>query len=437
MARASARATLRWPPPVPVVQICTSAGPGLFKLGAFLIRCLASGGDGRVISLAAAFPRGRALGFRGGASIEASCAAPPGAPSTLNARGHGLQLAEVTTAAGLRQLRSDWNGVEAAGEPVNPFLSWDWQWTWWETFGASRELRCLVVSEAAQVVGIVPLQSAPGQPQTLSFGGGLDLSDHLGFLFRPGRAGEVATLALEHLALDPGRSDTGPPAPVSLDLHYLPHGSPALQALRQAAQPAELSPELTQEAVSPRVSLPRDFDQYLTGCLNKKDRHELRRKLRRLDLERPEWRLVSQEDLGLEPALDAFFPILKASGAHKQAFLTPEVESFIRGVCGRLEERGWLRLQFIEAGGGLIAATCGFTVSGTWHLYNSGYDPALGALSPGLLCVAEGIKVAIQEGCETADFLRGNEAYKYHLGAVDTPLWRLQLTSAGRSGRVR
>jgi CelD/BcsL family acetyltransferase involved in cellulose biosynthesis len=336
---------------------------------------------------------------------------------------------EITTSDGLRRLRPEWNEVEAAGEPINPFLSWDWQCAWWEAFAVERDLRCLVVSDPDQVLGIVPLQSGTAGRRVLGFGGGAELSDHLGFLFRPARAGEVAAGALEHLFhSEPEKSSA------SLDLHYLVDGSPALLALSEAAEQLELTQELTQEEVSPQVILGGDFEEYLTQRLNKKDRHELRRKLRRLDSEQPEWRLITQKELGLEAAIDAFFPILRASGAHKAEFLTPEVESFIRAACRSLEERGWLRLQFIEAGGKLTAATLGFTVSGTWHLYNSGYQPEAAALSPGLLCVAEGIRLAIDEGCHTADFLRGSEAYKYHLGAVDKPLWRIQLSPT--SGRM-
>ncbi|HVB14329.1 MAG TPA: GNAT family N-acetyltransferase [Candidatus Dormibacteraeota bacterium] len=320
------------------------------------------------------------------------------------------------------RLRPDWNEVEAAGEPINPFLSWDWQWSWWEAFGAELELHCLVVAESDLTLGIVPLQCPRHGPRVLGFGGGVELSDHLGFLFRPGRAAEVATRALVHLFHDQPAGQVA-----ALDLHYLPGDSPALAALRQAAASSELRQERTQEEVSPQITLGSDFAGYLTDCLNKKDRHELRRKLRRLDAEKPDWSLVTQAELGLEPALDAFFPILRASGPHKVEFLTPEVEAFIRSASRGLEKRGWLRLQFIQAAGQLTAATLGFTVSGTWHLYNSGYEPAAAALSPGLLCVAEGIRVAIEEGCQTVDFLRGSEAYKYHLGAQDRPLWRLQL----------
>ncbi len=213
-----------------------------------------------------------------------------------------------------------------------------------------------------------------------------------------------------------------------LDLHLLLDSSPALGALRRAARQLELGEELTQQEVSPRVRLGGDFEEFVSGRLNKKDRHELRRKLRRLDSERPDWSLVTEADLGAEDAIEAFFPILRASGPHKVEFLTPDVEAFIRSASRRLHERGWLRVQFIKAEGQLIGATLGFTVSGTWNLYNSGYQPDAASLSPGFLCVSEGIRVAINEGCTTADFLRGNEAYKYHLGAVDEPLWRLQIS---------
>ncbi|MGA8207828.1 MAG: GNAT family N-acetyltransferase [Candidatus Dormiibacterota bacterium] len=335
-------------------------------------------------------------------------------------------MEEITSAAGLRALRPAWNEVEGAGQSVNPFLSWDWQWTWWEAFGADLDLRCLVVWEQDLALGIVPLQSAgPGSP-TFVFGGGVGLSDHLGFVFRPGRADQVAAAALGHL-LDAVKKA----APVTFELHYLRDASPELAALRQAAHSLDLVQDLTQEEVSPRVTLKGDFDTYLTQSLNKKDRHELRRKLRRLDSEQPGWSLVTQVELGLEPALNAFFVLLRASGPHKVEFLNPKVEDFIRAVCERFEDRGWLRLQFLQASGQLIAATCGFTVGGTWHLYNSGYEPEQAALSPGLICVAEGLRIAIDEGCQVADFLRGSEAYKYHLGAKDEPLWRLRLTTAG------
>lgn len=138
--------------------------------------------------------------------------------------------------------------------------------------------------------------------------------------------------------------------------------------------------------------------------------------------------MITQDDIGLEPALTAFLGLLQASGEHKREFLTPEVREFFTRISRRFQERGWLRIQLLEAQGEVLAGIYGFTEGAVWHLYNSGYDPNHGSLSPGLLCVAEGIRAAIQEGCTRADMLRGNEPYKYRLGAADWPLQRLLVT---------
>ena len=54
----------------------------------------------------------------------------------------------------------------------------------------------------------------------------------------------------------------------------------------------------------------------------------------------------------------------------------------------------------------------------------SGFDPGLERLSPGMLLVGHAIGEAIAEGFAVADFLRGQERYKYLWGAQDTPCFR-------------
>lgn len=344
----------------------------------------------------------------------------------LGPAGPGTRVEEITSSDELVSLQSIWAGVEAAGGVVNPFLSWDWQSSWWEVFAKGRDLRCLVVRSGEEVIGILPLFADQGEPGRLLPVGSGELSDHLGLLCVPGSGAQVAEAALRHL----GREST------EVEFHYLVDGSESLTGLLEAARRLELAAKPEQEEVSPQVQLGSSFEDYLKDKLDKKDRHELRRKLHRLDSECPGWDDTTQAELGLDPALDAFFSLLRASRADKESFLTEEVEEFIRRACQRLQGLGWLRLQFLRAGDRLIAATLGFTVSGTWYLYNSGYDPELANLSPGVVAVALGIRSAIEEGCHTADFLRGNEGYKYHLGAVDRPLWRLRL-ALGPLGKDR
>ena len=356
-------------------------------------------------------------------SIGASCTTPLGASADLNQRGADLSVEVVDTTDKLRELSPLWSQLEEAGTYLNPFLTWEWQWSWWETFGAGYEPYFLVMRRQGELVGLVPLSSPKADPATLQFTGGLQLSDHLGLLAQAGAERAVASATLAWAQ--------GQEAISCLDLHFLAEESASIVALREEAEARGLAIEEEVEAVSPGLTLPADFDAYLATSLGKKDRHELRRKYRRLDQERPGWKMLTQDDLGLERALQTFLRLLGASGDHKKEFLSDEVEAFFGLVSQRLNERGWLRIQLLESDGKLLAAIFGFTEGGVWHLYNSGYDPQFGALSPGLLCVAEGIRAAISEQCRYADMLRGAEPYKYRLGASDQGLCRLQVRLRG------
>ena len=66
-----------------------------------------------------------------------------------------------------------------------------------------------------------------------------------------------------------------------------------------------------------------------------------------------------------------------------------------------------------------------FDYGSSYLLYNSGYDPAYARMSVGLLNKALTIQWAIASGKRVFDFLRGDERYKYELGAVDRWIYRL------------
>ena len=59
-------------------------------------------------------------------------------------------------------------------------------------------------------------------------------------------------------------------------------------------------------------------------------------------------------------------------------------------------------------------------------LYNSGLDAArFLRFSPGIILTAHLIQHSIETGRELFDFMRGDEAYKYKLGGIDTTIHQL------------
>ena len=67
-------------------------------------------------------------------------------------------------------------------------------------------------------------------------------------------------------------------------------------------------------------------------------------------------------------------------------------------------------------------STFGFEIERKFYLYNSAYEPELSRLSPGVVLVSRLIEESIEQGRKSFDFLRGQERYKYQLGAQAVPL---------------
>jgi CelD/BcsL family acetyltransferase involved in cellulose biosynthesis len=88
------------------------------------------------------------------------------------------------------------------------------------------------------------------------------------------------------------------------------------------------------------------------------------------------------------------------------------VEDFHREVAPRLAARGWLRLYVLHVEGAAIAAVYGIEAGRRFSYYQSGYDPAWAARSPGLVLVGRTVEDAYARGLADYDFLRGTEAYK-------------------------
>ena len=178
------------------------------------------------------------------------------------------------------------------------------------------------------------------------------------------------------------------------------------------------------EDVTSGVHLPGDWEAYL-ALLGKKDRHELRRKLRRLDTQ-TDWRWyclsAPEEVLG---RFDDFLSLMRGSSEEKAEFMTPERERFFRALAGRMAELDRIRLFFMELDGQLAASSLCFDYGSQRLLYNSGYDPGLSYYSVGLLLHAMCVKDAIERGISYFDFLRGPEPYKAHLGGQQKSLYRM------------
>ncbi len=297
-------------------------------------------------------------------------------------------------------------------------LPWDclfvlppWLKVWWTAFGDGWALRIMSVRQGKELVGIAPLRVLGGEAR---FIGGPDVCDYLDFVVAPGRDPEFFRVLIEELRQQGIRQmDLGP---VRADSTVMNGLSPVAERLG-----CEFSSQL--EDLSYELALPANWEAYL-GLLKGTERHEIRRKLRRLEeAARVEFRKV-EDPIEVRRSMDTFLGLFGANRSDKAAFMTSLRARFFRALAEDMARSGALKLFFLELDAQPAAAVICFHDHSTFYLYNNGYDNRFRSLSVGFLSKVLSIREAIREGKKRFDFLKGVEAYKRHLGGKPVPLYR-------------
>jgi hypothetical protein len=366
-----------------------------------------------------------------------------------------------------------WDAFAARAPWSTPFARWAFHRAWWDAYGATAHDQTLLVYESSDVVrltpdaphlrptadarpvAIVPLMhrhaveptdailhttmrhgsDAPLTPvaptaKAVFFGASYH-ADYATILCAPGDLPSVAEAFATYLTMPPEADDAHPAPWDVIDLRRLRCGDPTADELTAALLRRESAEgwtvNLEREDVCPVAHLPEgaDFEGYL-DTLGKKERHEIRRKVRRAEAAGDIRLAASPEPL---VALEAFIELhQKRWGANGLFPPTPGGDAsrvFFRRLFELFGPDGPVRLSFLVVNGRQIAAGIHLDGDDRLYYYNAGLDPEARDLSPGVVMVARYAQRAIELGRRHLDFLRGNEPYKYDWGAEDEPIQRI------------
>lgn len=314
------------------------------------------------------------------------------------------------------QLEKAWEDLLGRYPQGSVFLAPRWQQAWWREIGQSGQLYLLSIYNENSLAGLAPLMR---RGEELSLLGSKDVCDYRDIVVAQGEEKAAFAILLDYLQSQPWRR---------LRLESVPATSATYATFLPLARSRGYRVETTKEDVCPQMELPATWEDYLAG-LEAKARHELRRKLRRLEQAGARHSCFLPEAATLAADLEDFFRLMRLSRQPEKAeFLTLERERFFRTICHDLQEPGYLRLCFLEIGSQRVAAALAFDYGSVRYLYNSGYDPAYAYWSVSLLLKAYCIQDAIAQGLRRFDFLRGDEAYKYDLGGRDLEIWEATIT---------
>ncbi len=319
-----------------------------------------------------------------------------------------------------QELASEWDELLHRSVDDTIFLTIEWQSVWWKSYNAGELLIFTCRDAEDRLVGIAPwfIHDIEGERVVRTIGC-VDVTDYVDVIVDKAFLQPVLACFASVLNDNSGKFDR-------INLCNIPEASPTLAIFPDLLRSCGFDVELVLQEVCPVISLPTSWEGYLES-LDKKQRHEIRRKLRRAESE-TELTIEALTDADSASAMiDTFLYLMSSSQPAKAEFLQDASNvRFFRAIIQTVAERGWLRMTFLKVSGEPVAAYCDFVYRGKVLVYNSGLVlDKYAHLSTGIVLLAHNIRWAIESGYHLFDFLRGNEAYKYRMGGQDTRVFKL------------
>jgi CelD/BcsL family acetyltransferase involved in cellulose biosynthesis len=330
-----------------------------------------------------------------------------------------LQFELIQTPERLHSVEHEWNPLLTQNAINEIFLTWQWQTTWWAAYKPGQLWVIAARDDSGALAGIAPW-FCEAESQVIRPIGCVEVTDYLDVIAHPDHREAFLRGVVDWMA---DKQDCYS----RINLCNNQDGSPTVEQLPRLFQERGFAVQVRTQEVCPIIELPGDFEAYIDK-LDKKQRQEARRKLRRIEEDNDiKWYIVGPEH-NLHEETEAFAALMAASHPEKKAFLdNPQHMAFFRAMVPCAAANGWLQMAFLTVNGERAAAYLNFDYDNRIMVYNSGLLPQkFGAISPGIVLILNLIDHAIKDGRAEFDFLRGNEEYKYRLGAVDRPVYEIQ-----------
>src|SRR5215211_1629802 len=172
-----------------------------------------------------------------------------------------------------------WNALAEESIADTPFSRYEYLSEWWKTLGGGEwkeaELVLVSATENEQLIGIAPLFIADYDGQrALMLVGSIEISDYLDLIVREGDVSRFLSGLLDFLISQQDKTWS------AIDWYNLPDVTPTLAALKTESEERGWTHHEEVYRPTPRIPLNGSFDEYLAR-IDKKQRHEIRRKMRR------------------------------------------------------------------------------------------------------------------------------------------------------------
>ncbi len=292
-----------------------------------------------------------------------------------------------------------------------PFVLPPWLRVWLQNFAPQASPLFFTARQGENVIGIAPMLVTN---RTASFIGSTDVCDYVDFIIAPGRESIFCTALLKKL------KEAGV---TLLDMASVRPDSQVITFMTETARQHGCSVSCEKDDISLERDLPSSWEDYLQ-LLTSKHRHEIRRKLRRLEeAGSVNYHFIDSSEF-VPGFMDIFLDLFSQSRDDKADFMTAGMEVFFRAMAMEMCGAGLFRGGILELDSVPVAAIITFDFNDIVYLYNSSLTEEHRALSVGVLSKVLCIRDSIERGKKRFDFLKGDEHYKYQLGGQEVQLYR-------------
>ncbi len=324
------------------------------------------------------------------------------------------------------QLRDEWTVLLEGSRSRCLFLTHEWLSTWWKHLREDRQLSILAARENGRLIGVMPLAMRPPQyarmmPRVLEFvASGIIGSDYLDAVIQPGGESEV----LRDFSRELIRSG------LMLQFSQLRRDGCVVGALPEMMRKDGWTALETRINVCPFIDLTNHSWESYLASLGSSHRYNFNRRLRALS---KSFNVAFETIRASDDAARALGIVIDLhtrrwdQRGDSEAFPDSSTIDFHKEFVQRAAGCGWLRLMVLSLDGQPAAAIYGFRFGSTFYFYQSGFDPAYGKHSVGLVMMGLSIKAALEEGATEYDLLHGDEEYKFHWARNQRELGRLEM----------
>lgn len=316
-----------------------------------------------------------------------------------------FQTRIINTGKAFSAMKKEWNELLRQSSWDTLFLTWEWQFSWWKSFGG--ELFIVLVFENKTLIGILPfIRIRKLFLHVLKFIGTAD-SDYLDFISKKGFEKKIVSFFFNEFLKNHPKIEI-------IELESINERSPHFQYIRQVF-PNNHFDIKTKEKICTFLKLPGSWEQYLSS-LSSNMRYSVRRKQKKIKKEFNVHVGIVNNKEHLQTRMMHFFDQHQKRWNQLErpgAFFSEPFKKFHENVSKLFFEAGFLRLYYMELNNKPVASYYLFKYQKSVHFYLTGFDPEYKQFSPSVVLLAQAIKDAINEGMDEFDFMR--EAYDYKL----------------------